>query len=112
MVEILNDIQNKEDRENKFLSDRIIQKALNSGEIDNTFVNKITELFQAVFSEHKGDPTRVRAEALMFTLRDYIENKEKKQTGGEVNELQKLQNETLPETVKNQVVQEKEENNG
>ena len=111
MVEILNDIQNKEDRENKFLSDRIIQKALDSGEIDSVSTDEIIELFQVAFSENKGKPARIRAEALMFTLRDYIANKEKKQTGGEVDGLQKLQNETLSETVKNQVVQTGKEDN-
>ena len=71
------DVQNKESRENKFLSDRIIQKALDCGEIDSASVNEITKLFQAVFFQHKGDPARARVEALMSTLRDYMANKKK-----------------------------------
>ncbi len=93
------DVQNKESRENKFLSDRIIQKALDCGEIDSASVNEITKLFQAVFFQHKGDPARARVEALMSTLRDYMANKEKKQIDGVVDELQKPQNEIVSEVV-------------
>ena len=93
------DIQNKESRENKFLSDRIIQKALDCGEINSVSVNEITELFQAVFSQHKGELARVRVEALMSTLRGYIANKEREQVGGVIDESQKPQNETASEIV-------------
>ena len=74
------DVQNKESRENKFLSEKIIQKAIASGGITNESVPEITELFQGVFLEHKGESARVRAEAIMLVLRDYVANngKEKK----------------------------------
>ena len=93
------DVQNKESRENKFLSERIIQKALDSGEIDSASVSEITELFQAVFSQHKGDPPRARVEVLMSTLRGYMANKEKKQMDIMVDELQKPQDEAISEII-------------
>ena len=89
MISIQDEVQNKENRENKFLSDQIIQKALASGEIKEGSVAELTELFQLVFSEHKGDTTRARAEALMFKFRAYVLNKEQKQKEEVVNEQQK-----------------------
>lgn len=75
MTLIQTDVQNKESRENKFLSDKIIQKVINSGEITKDSVPEVTELFQEVFLKHKEDTARVRAEAMMLVLREYIINK-------------------------------------
>ncbi len=94
------DVQNKESRENKFLSDRIIQKAIDSGEINSVSVNEITKLFQAAFFQHKGEPARARVEALMSTLRGYIANKAKKQIDGVIDGSQKPQSETVSEIFK------------
>ena len=67
--------QNKEERENKFLSERIIQKALEQGEINDTSVVEIKKLFEDVFTQHAGEDVRVRAESLMHAFRDYIVKK-------------------------------------
>ncbi len=95
------DVQNKESRENKFLSEKIIQKAIASGGITNESVPEITELFQGVFLEHKGESARVRAEAIMLVLRDYVANngKEKKSEDAELTEQTEIPAK-VPETDK------------
>ena len=92
--------QNKEDRENKFLSDRIIQKAITQGEIDNASVNNINELFETVLAQHRGDAVRTRAELLMSTLRDHLKNQKQPKSddglhGKDRDLLEKIINEKI-----------------
>lgn len=92
--------QNKEERENKFLSERIIQKALEQREIDSASADDVKGLFKTVLLQHKGDAVRARAELLMSTLRDYLTNKKQSKDSEDLCEkdkafLQKTINEKI-----------------
>ncbi|MBU1246650.1 hypothetical protein KJ973_02245 [Patescibacteria group bacterium] len=63
---------NKEDYENRFLGERIIQQARGRGELDYVTEDDITRLFKSVFAQHQGSALRARAEAAMLAFRDYI----------------------------------------
>jgi len=89
---------NKEDSENRFLSERIIQRVKDKRELNHINEDDIMRLFKDVFAQHKGNTLRARAEAVMLAFRNYIiQQKQKPLTNEMLNK--NIQNISTQQTI-------------